>query len=137
MTMLSPVVALRKAMRDRLLTDAALIAALGGAKVHDVAPRDATAPWIAFAETRLRDWSTASGRGVEILAQLDVVSAQPGSREAFELAEQATRLLDDAALALAGWRLVRLAHVGADARRSDQDRFARVALRFRALIEEN
>lgn len=135
MTALSPVTALRKAMRDRLAADPALIAALGGPGIYDVAPPQAQAPWIAFGETRLRDWSSASGRGVEILAQIDVVSTQPGQREALELSELATRLLDDAALTLAGWRLVRLAFVGADAGRGDRSRFARVALRFRALIE--
>jgi hypothetical protein len=135
MTALSPVVALRKAMRDALLADASLLSALGAARVYDIAPPQAQAPWIAFGDTRLRDWSSASGRGVEILAQIDVVSTQPGQREALELAELVTRRLDDAALPLAGWRLVRLAFVGADARRSDQNRFARVALRFRALIE--
>ncbi|QLP98433.1 MAG: DUF3168 domain-containing protein [Rhodoblastus sp.] len=132
---LSPVVSLRKAMRERLLADTTLVSALGGPKVHDVAPRDAQAPWIAFADTKLRDWSTVSGRGVECLADLVVVSDQPGQREALELAEQVSRLLDDAPLALAGWRLVRLACVATDARRAEKDRFARVTLRFRALIE--
>lgn len=131
---LSPVVALRKAMRDRLLADATLAGAVS-TRIYDVAPRDAQAPWVAFGETKLRDWSSASGRGVEALAQIDVVSTQPGSREALEIAEQVTRLLDDAALTLAGWRLVRLACVATEARRSDQSRYARVALRFRALIE--
>jgi hypothetical protein len=135
MTALSPVVALRKAMRERLLGDATLSAQIG-ARVFDVAPREAAAPWIGFGETKLRDWSTSSGRGVECLAELVVVSAEPGSREALEIAEQATRLLDDAALTLAGWRLVRLACVATDARRIEKDRFARVALRFRALIEQ-
>lgn len=135
MTALSPVVALRKAMRERLLAEATLSTQIG-ARVFDVAPREATAPWIGFGETKLRDWSSSSGRGVECLAELVVVSAEPGSREALEIAEQATRLLDDAALTLSGWRLVRLACVATDARRIDKDRFARVALRFRALIEQ-
>jgi hypothetical protein len=132
---LSPTVALRQGMRERLLSDVALSAAIGG-RIHDVAPRQTAAPWIAFGETRLRDWSTSSGRGVEALLDIDVVSDQPGAREGLQLAEQVTRLLDDAPLALNHWRLVRLALVATDARRSDQGRFARVALRFRALIEE-
>lgn len=132
---LSPIVALRQGMRQRLLSDATLSAFLGG-RVHDVAPRGAAAPWIAFGETKLRDWSTSSGRGADILLDIDVVSDQPGAREALQLAEQVARLLDDAPLALDEWRLVRLALVATDARRSDQSRFARVALRFRALIEQ-
>ncbi len=136
MSRISPVVALRHAMRERLLADAELVSALGAARIHDVAPRQTAAPWIAFGETRLRDWSTSSGRGVEALLDIDVVSDQPGAREGLQLAEQVTRLLDDAALSPGGWRLVRLALVATDARRSDQGRFARVALRFRALIEE-
>lgn len=132
---LSPTVALRQGMRERLLSDVALSAAIGG-RIHDVAPRQTVAPWIAFGETRLRDWSTSSGRGVEAFLDIDVVSDQPGAREGLQLAEQVTRLLDDAPLALTQWRLVRLAFIAADARRSDQGRFARVALRFRALIEE-
>ena len=64
-----PVVALRKAARDHLLADAAFVAALGGPRIHDVAPREATAPWIAFGETRLRDWSTADQRGADLAQQ--------------------------------------------------------------------
>jgi hypothetical protein len=132
----SPIAALRKAMRDALLADAALLAALGGAHVHDVAPRRAAAPWIAFGETRLRDWSSASGRGVEIVAQIDVWSTEPGSKQALTIAERVAALLDDADLTLADWRLVRLTHSATDARRENDSRFARCALRFRALLEQ-
>jgi hypothetical protein len=132
----SPIVALRKAMRDALLADPGLLEALGGPKVHDVAPRGAQPPWLAFGETKMRDWSTASGRGVEILAAIEARSVEPGSRQAFDLAERVAAQLDDAALALADWRLVRLAHVATEARRENDGRYARVAIRFRALLEQ-
>ena len=130
-----PVVALRKAARDHLLADAALIAALGGPRIHDVAPREATAPWIAFGETRLRDWSTADQRGADLTLQLDVISEQPGSREALALAERVIARLDDAALAPPGWRLVRLAFQTLDVKREAQGRYVRAQTKFRALLE--
>lgn len=130
-----PVVALRKAARDHLVADAALVAALGGPRIHDVAPRGAAAPWIAFGETRLRDWSTGDRRGADLTLQLDVVSDQPGSREALTLAEGVVARLDDAALAPDGWRLVRLVFQTLDVKREAEGRLVRAQTKFRALLE--
>jgi hypothetical protein len=50
----SPVVALRKAIRAYLLTDAGFAAALGQ-KLYDEAPRGAEPPYALFGEAQLRD----------------------------------------------------------------------------------
>ena len=133
--MTSPVVALRAAIRARLLADAGLVQALGGAKIFDAPPRETASPWIAFGETRLRDWSALDSRGVDATAQIDVWSADPGSRESLDIGERVVALLDDAPLAVQGWRLVRLAFLTLDARIETGGRYRRVALRFRALLD--
>ncbi|MBL8590883.1 MAG: DUF3168 domain-containing protein [Methylobacteriaceae bacterium] len=133
--MTSPVIALRAAMRQRLLADAALLAALGSPKIYDTPPREATAPWISFGETRMRDWSSLGTRGVDLTIQIDAWSLAPGSREALDLAERVAALLDDADMALDGWRLTRLAFVALDARRETVGRFCRATTRLRALVE--
>lgn len=133
--MSGPVIALRKSALAHLLADATLLAALGGAKIFDAPPREAQPPWIAFGETRLRDWSTADARGADLVLQLDAISDQPGSREALALAERVIARLDDAELTLEGWRLVRLVFLSLDAKREQNGRFLRAQVKFRALLE--
>jgi len=132
---LSPIIVLRKAMRARLAADAPLVAALGGAKIYDEAPRGADPPYILFADTRLRDWSTAEARGAEQFITLSVVSVQRGAAEALAIGERIVALLDEAPLLLDGHHLVDLRHQGSETRREQNGRFARVDLRFRATTE--
>ena len=83
----------------------------------------------------MRDWSTAETRGAELTLQLDAISEQPGSREALALAERVIARLDDAPLAPAGWRLVRLVFQSLEAKREQNGRFCRAQAKFRALVE--
>ncbi len=131
----SAIVALRKAIRDRLTGDASLRGMLGGARVFDEAPRGTEPPYVAFGDARTRDWSTATDRGAEHVVALDVWSAQRGEREALSIAARAQDLLDDTALTLEGHRLVNLRFVQIETRRENQGRFARASLRFRAVTE--
>jgi hypothetical protein len=70
--------ALRKAVRARLLADPTLVAALGGQKLFDEAPRGADLPYALFAETQMRDWSADLCRGAEHFFTLALVSTQRG-----------------------------------------------------------
>jgi hypothetical protein len=127
--------ALRSAIRDRLVADAALIARLGGPKVFDETPRSAETPYITFGEATARDWSSDGVRGHEHLLSLQVWSREGGDREALEIAALLDDLLDDASLALAGHRLVLLRVMAQDAVRPGREALRRIALRLRALTE--
>ncbi|WP_159730173.1 DUF3168 domain-containing protein [Methylosinus sp. Ce-a6] len=131
----SPILALRRAMRARLAADASLLSALGGAKIYDEAPRGAESPYVLFADTRWRDWSTPESKGSEQSITLSVVSIQRGAAEALAIGETILALLDEAPLALDGHRLVDLRHQASETRREQNGRFARLDLRFRATTE--
>lgn len=132
---LSPAIALRKAIRARLVADAALTASLGGAKIFDEAPRGAEPPYVLLADVRIRDWSATESRGAEHLLILSAISIQRGVAEALAIAETIVALLDEAPLPLEGHHLVDLRHQASETRREQNGRFARVDLRFRALTE--
>lgn len=134
--MTSPVLALRRAMRARLVGDAALLAALGGPHVYDEAPPGAPTPRIAFSDAQARDWSAQESRGAEQMIVLTVWSRARGTREALDIADRVVALLDEAPLALAGHALIDLRFVALAARREQNGRYARVDMRFRAATEE-
>jgi hypothetical protein len=131
----SPVIALRKAIRARLLSDATLVAALGGARIYEEAPPGATPPYALFMDTQLRDWSGALSRGAEQLLTIAVFSTQRGFGPALGVAQQLVDLLDEAPLSLEGHRLIDLRFVSLDTKRDATGRFARVAVQFRATTE--
>lgn len=132
---MSPVIALRKAVRAALAGDATLLALLGGAKVFEEAPRGAPPPWITFGETASRDWSTSSDRGCDQRLALHVWSGAGGLEECLVIAERVATLLDEAQLTLEGHRLARLTIVAQEAGRDARGRFSRASLRLRALTE--
>lgn len=131
----SPVVALRKAILAHLTADAAFVAALGGAKAFDEAPRNVEPPYVVFADAQMRDWSAQLSRGAEQFLVLSVFSTQRGVREALDIGQRIIDLLDEAPLALLGHTLVDLRFVAIETRREQNGRFARVNLRFRATTE--
>ena len=132
---LSPVIALRKAVRNVLLADAALAAALGSASIFDEAPREASPPYVVYGDSQTRDWSTMTDRGTEQFLIIEVWSLQRGLREALDIAAHVTTLLDDRPLALEGHHLVNLRLVAMETRREANGRYVRAAIRFRAVTE--
>lgn len=131
----SAIVALRKAIRARLIDDSALMAMLGGMRIFDEAPRGTQPPYVTFGDASARDWSTNTDRGVEHFVVIEVWSEQRGEREALSIAARVQDLLDDATLALEDHRLVNLRYARLETRRENQGRFARASLRFRAVTE--
>jgi len=131
----SPVVALRRVIRARLAADAALVAALGGEKIYDEAPRGVDAPYVVFADAQMRDWSVQLSRGAEQFLVLSVISTERGLRGALDIAQQLVDLLDEAPLTPQGHALVDLRFVAMETRREQNGRFARVNIRFRATTE--
>ena len=67
----SPVIALRRAVRAALLADADLVAALGGPHVFDEAPPRQRAPYVAFADASAREplrerWKQYKALGLDV-----------------------------------------------------------------------
>jgi hypothetical protein len=134
--MLSPDIALRKAILARLLGESALVARLGGARVHDEAPRSAPPPYVVFAQSRSRDWSTMTEAGHEHFVSLDIWSARSGAREALEISALVAAALDDQSLLLEGHNLVNLQVREIETARENANRFVRAKLRLRAITEK-
>lgn len=131
----SPVVALRKAMRAALLADPALNAALGAPAIYDEAPREAKPPYVTFGDALSRDWSTGADTGAEQFVVLNIWSTQRGLHQALDIADRVRALLIDAALTLDGHHLVNLRLVSIETKRDNNGRFARASLRLRATTE--
>lgn len=131
----SPILAMRRAVRVALLADAALVAALGGPHVFDEAPPRQPRPYVTFAEASARDWSSSLSSGDEQQLVLSVWSGARGMREALEIAGRIVAVLADADLALVGHRLIGLSYVGLATQREQTGRFARADVRFRAVTE--
>lgn len=126
---------LRKAVFAALTTDAALLAALGGARIHDVPPAAPEFPYVTLGEAQLIDWSTATEAGHEHRLTLNVWSRQGGHGQAHAIAHLVQQALHDAPLTLAGHRLVNLRFSSAEIRREAGGRTYRALVRFRAVTE--
>lgn len=132
---MSAAVALRMAVHAALVADGALVAALGGERVHDVPPASPAFPYVTLGEAQILDWSTATEAGEEHRLTLHVWSRQGGHGEAHEIAHLVQQALHDAPLVLAGCRLVNLRATGAEIRRERDGRTYKGVVRFRAVIE--
>ena len=61
---------LQQALFAKLTGDASLLASLGGPRVYDDVPQGADFPYLTFAQSTLRDWSTATESGEEHVVTL-------------------------------------------------------------------
>ncbi|WP_371345276.1 DUF3168 domain-containing protein [Ancylobacter sp. IITR112] len=134
-TAAGPAVALRRAIHAALTTDAALTAALGAGRIHDVPPASPAFPYVTLGEAQVTDWSTGTEAGAEHRLTLACWSREGGHGEAHALAHLVQQALHDAPLALDGHRLVNLRFTSADIRREPGGRSYRALLRFRAVTE--
>lgn len=130
-------IALRGAIRERLIASPQLLARLGGPSVHDEAPRNTPAPYVVFTQGEVRDWSTMTDSGAEHLIVLEVWSDRPGAREALEIAGLVADLLHEAPLPLAGAHCVHARIASMETLRQNENRFIRARIRLRALVETN
>lgn len=127
--------ALRAAIHDALIADAALVSMLGGPKVYDEPPRMAAFPYVALGEARIADFSAGSEPGEEHQLTLHAWSRQGGHKEAHLIAGALLQALDDAPLALADHHLVNFRFSVADVRREADGRTYHALVRFRAVTE--
>jgi hypothetical protein len=133
--MTSPAIELQKAVFAALGTDAGLIAALGGERIHDHAPANVAFPYITFGRTSAYDWATGTEDGNEHLFTLHVWSKAKGKAETLAIMELARRALHDRDLALEGHRLVNLRAEFEEARYDEDLAVHHGLLRFRAVTE--
>ncbi len=127
--------ALRAAIHDALVGDAALTAILGGGRIYDEPPKSAAFPYVTLGEARVNDWSTATEQGAEHQLTLHAWSREGGHREAHLIAGALLQALDDAPLPLSGHRLVNMRFAVADVRRESDGRTYHALVRFRAVTE--
>jgi len=78
--------ALRAAVHAALTADPALVVALGGPKIYDEPPREASFPYVTLGETRIADFSAGGEPGLEHQLTLHAWSRQGGHREAHVIA---------------------------------------------------
>jgi hypothetical protein len=128
-------VALRAAIHHALSTDSGIVAALGGARVYDEPPREVVFPYVTLGEARILDASADDAPMQEHQLTLHAWSRQGGHKEAHVIAGALLQALDDAALPLAGHRLVNLRFALADIRREPDGRTYHALVRFRAVTE--
>lgn len=130
--MSGPVLALRRAVLDRLAADATLAGLLDAPAVHDEPPARAPGVHAVFGDATCEpDLEGIAVQALEIL-----VSGRPGSAAAALLAaDRIAALLDGADLALQGAALASLRLTRLAATRDAATGLSRVALRFRAVTE--
>lgn len=133
--MTSPAAELQKAVFAALANDAALIGALGGAKIYDDAPVHAGFPYVTFGLTSVYDWSTSTESGAEQLFTLHVWSKAHGKAEALKIMEAMRAALDEESLTLDSHHLVSLRFEYAEVRFDDDLIVYHGLLRYRALTE--
>lgn len=127
--------ALQTAIFARLSGDAALTALVGANGITDRRPDRPAAPLLVIEGIDSTDHSTASEAGEAHVVTLEAWSEAAGHREVQALAAAVRAALHDAALALAGHRLVLLFHRDTRLRRDGKSRFHRAHMRFRAVTE--
>src|SRR4051812_18844973 len=114
-------IALRTAVRARLVADAGLTALLGGERVYDEAPRGATPPYVTFTEASARAWPDGGSPGHAHEFALVAWSDQGGDTEALAIVNAMSALLDDAPLVPAGHRLVLIRVTAQETSRPDAE----------------
>ena len=133
--MTTAAVALQQAIFSTLTNDAPLVALLSGERVYDEVPARADFPYIAFAQTTERDWSTGSEEGIEHTLTMHVWSRGGGRKEALDILGAVRSALNDQPLSLTGHRLVNLRHELSEARRDPDGETYHGIVRFRAVTE--
>jgi hypothetical protein len=127
--------ALQAAIVAHLKADQGLLALIGDpSRVIDGPSREKIFPFVSYDDTREAPLSAAPGH-VEHDIRLSIHSRYEGRREAKDIATAIVSTLNDAALAVAGRRLVSIRAVYSDVfHRQDTDAHQGV-LRFRAVTE--
>ncbi|GAB4225333.1 MAG: DUF3168 domain-containing protein [Methyloligellaceae bacterium] len=108
---------------------------LGGQKIFDNPPQDATFPYLTFGQTTERDWSTGSEDGSEHTVTLHVWSRAGGKKETYEIIETIRQALNAAPLTVSDHALINLRHEFSEARHDEDGETFHGIVRYRAITE--
>jgi hypothetical protein len=133
--MTDPGWALQTAVYGVLTTNIDLLAALGGPHIYDDVPRNTKAPYVTFAQSVVRDWSSGSEAAHEHALTLNVWTRASGRKKAAAIATTIRTALHDQTLALNGHHLVNLRHEFSEIRRMEDGEMLNGTVRFRAVTE--
>ncbi len=127
--------ALQAAIYQALSVDAQLKMLIGDPpRIYDDPPEDAGLPYLVIGATSVSDWKGVD-RGLEHDLRLHVFSKYSGRREIKDIMAATYDALHEAALTVAGHRLVNIRFVFGDAfRRQDGETYQGV-MRFRAVTQ--
>ena len=132
---MTPVIALKGAVRARLLADAALADLLAGPKVYDEVPRGAEAPYVVFGDCTCRDNGTVSDAAHRTEMTLQVWSRHGGTHEALAIGDALSDALDDVTLPLAGHRMIACRIPATETRGFPDNGLTRLTLRLSIVTE--
>lgn len=135
--MMDAVIAVRRAIQARLVADTALVALLGGPRIHDEPPRAATGPYVVYGDVEARDWSSSTELGCEQTIELIVWAPRSAETSvALTIAGRIGLVLHDAPLVLVGHRLVQIRQTGLDVRRDAKTGLSRAVVRLRCVTDQ-
>lgn len=133
--MTDPGWALQKGVYGALTSDADVLAALGGPYIYDHVPRETPRPYVTFARSVMRDWSSGSELASEHTLTLHVWANATGAKKTAAAANAMRSALHDRTLTLDGHRLVNLRHEFTEIRRIADGETLNGIVRFRAVTE--
>jgi hypothetical protein len=132
--MTAPAAELEKAILAELGGDAALVAALGDARIIEQASSATAAfPYVGFGRTSVYDWSTGTEKDTEQLFTVHIWSKAKGEAETVGIMEIARSRLADRIVALDSRQSVELKLEFAEARYDEDLAVHHGLLRFRAV----
>lgn len=99
--MISALYGIQKAIYDRILADATIMARIEG--VFDSPEIDQAYPYITIGECTSVPWRTHSKPGEEVTVTLHIWSVYEGFKEALEILGDLNRLFGDKDLTVSGW----------------------------------
>lgn len=132
---LSPILAVRKALRARINATPEFRSFLNGGTIFDEAPRDIEPPYGYFGETQMRDWSADDVAGAEQYLNLSIVTLHRGVSATVEIGQLIIEQLNHAQLPLDDNLLVDFSFISMETRREQNGRLSKVNIRFRATTE--
>jgi hypothetical protein len=133
--MTDPGWALQTAVYGALTTNTELLAALGGPHIYDHVPRKTPPPYVTFAQSTVRDWSSGSQAAHEHTMTLNVWTSASGRKKAAAVVTAVRAALHDRSLVLDGHHLVNLRHEFSETRRVEDGEMLNGVVRFRAVTE--
>lgn len=119
----------------RVLTSDAALGAMIDGRVFDGVPQGAVHPFLSLGEITSVPLDGDEGGPIEHRIEIEVHSRSSGRREASEVAEKVTSILDGASLAPVGHRLVALRHRETSVTASREGRAYKARIRLRAVTD--